>query len=163
MELAAPLHQERGIGHVLGEGVLEHVGQLGEEPALVDQLERGQLAQEPVGPLADLGEAVDEAAREFATDDRGELERALGGLGQTVDPRGDDVLDRARNGDLAHGPGELVARPHPSQRPTLFQRLDQLLDVERIALRLAADQPAQRVGQGVGGQHGGHHACAVLG
>ena len=46
VQLLAPLDEERGVGHVLGQRVLEHVGQLGVEAALVDQLERRELAQQ---------------------------------------------------------------------------------------------------------------------
>ena len=37
------LHQQRGVGHVVGEGVFEHVGEFGEVRLLVDQLEGAQL------------------------------------------------------------------------------------------------------------------------
>ena len=54
VELAAPLHEQRGVGHVLGQRVLERVGQLGKPAPLVDELERAQLAQRAVGTLPDL-------------------------------------------------------------------------------------------------------------
>src|SRR5207245_5862526 len=103
-----PLHQERGVGDVVRQRVLEHVGELGIEVALEDQLERGQLAQKALGTLPHLREAVDEAARELATDDGRELKRSLGRFGETIDPRGDDVLDGSGNDNLAEGARELL-------------------------------------------------------
>jgi hypothetical protein len=89
----------------------------------VDQLERGQLAQESVGSLTDLGKAIDQAARELATDYRSKLERSFGRLGETVDPRCDDILDRLGNGDLADGSGQLIRVPTRRSAPLLLQRL----------------------------------------
>ena len=100
VQLPAPLDEEGGVGHVLGERVLEHVGQLGEAAALVDQLERAELPEEVVGPLPDLGQAVDQAPGELAPDHRGELERRLGASAQPVDAGRDHVLDRSGTVDL---------------------------------------------------------------
>ena len=47
VELLPPLDEERSIGHVLSQGVLEHVGELGEEPPLKDQLERRHTLGRP--------------------------------------------------------------------------------------------------------------------
>jgi hypothetical protein len=163
VQLLAPLDEERGIGHVLRERMLEHVGQLGEAPALEDQLQRGQLAQALLGALADLGEPVDQSAGELAPDRRRELERPLGRLGEAVDARSNHVLDGARHRDLAHRPGQLEPARRPAQRAALLERLDQLLHVEGVALGLLGDQGAHLGGQGPGSEHGGGHARAVLG
>ena len=45
VQLLAPLHEERVVGHVMGEGVLEHIGQLREERLFVDQLDRLELSE----------------------------------------------------------------------------------------------------------------------
>ena len=117
MQLPAPLDEEGVVGHVLGERVLEHVGQLGEEPALEDQLERGELPEEVVTALPDLREALHQTPRELTADHRGELERSLGGLGEAVDAGGDHVLDRARNGQRGQRSRQSEAPLHAADRP----------------------------------------------
>jgi hypothetical protein len=121
VQLLAPLHEEGRVRHVLGQGVLEHVRELGEAPALEDQLERGELAQEVLGPLPDLGEAVHEPPGELAPDHGRELERPLGRLRESVDTRGDHVLDGAGNVHLGNRPGQVEPAVHPPQGPALFQ------------------------------------------
>jgi hypothetical protein len=79
---------------------------------------------------ADLCEAPEQAASELAPDDRGHLERALGVVGQTVDARGDDVLDGVGDVDAVDA--------------RLAKRADHLLHEERVALRLPRDQPDER-------------------
>jgi hypothetical protein len=112
----------------------------------VDQLERGQLLQEVAGALADLAEAIDQPPRELPADDRGELQGALGRLGQAVDARRDHVVNRARDGQLADRGGELE-RPSAGAARRFLQRLGELLDVERVALGPADDERAQLLGQ----------------
>ena len=73
VKLAAPLDQQRAVCHVLGERVLEHVGELGVAPPFVDELEHGQLAQALLGAVANVSEAVDEPARELAAHHRSDL------------------------------------------------------------------------------------------
>ena len=121
VQLPASLHEEGGVGHVLGQRVLEHVRQLGEAPALVDQLERGELAEEVLGPLPDPGEAVHEATGELPSDHRRELERPLGRLRQPVDARGDHVLDGGGNVDLGHRPGQVEPAVRPPQGTAFLQ------------------------------------------
>jgi hypothetical protein len=121
VQVLAPLHEQRVVGDVLRERVLEHVRQLGVETSLVDQLERGQLAEELLGALADLREAIDEAPRELAADHRGELERPLRRLLQAVDARGDDVVDRAGDRQLVEGRRDLEPPAGAAKGATLLQ------------------------------------------
>ena len=56
VELPPSLDQERRVGHVVGQGVGEHVGHFREQRLLPDQLDGGQLAQHRIELSADLGE-----------------------------------------------------------------------------------------------------------
>ena len=60
-----PLHEHRVVGDVVGQRVLEHVGELGEERLLVDQLERLELAQEVFRSTADIGDPLEQATGEL--------------------------------------------------------------------------------------------------
>ena len=162
VEIAPPLHEQRFVGDVLGQGVLEHVRQLGVQVALEDELERGQLAEELGTALSDLGEAIHQAARELTPDHGGELQRPLGGLGEAVDAGGDDVVDRPGHRERGEGTGEDQVPPVPAQDAALLQRLGQLLDVEGVALGLGADHRPQRLGKIVGGENRGGHPRAVV-
>ena len=97
VQLAAPLDEQRGVGDVLGQRVLEHVGQLGEHAAARGSARARSARAGSRRCAPELGEAVDKAPGELAADHRGELERALGRLGEPVDARGDHVLDRSRD------------------------------------------------------------------
>jgi len=66
------------------EGVLEHVGQLRIEGALVDQLDSLQLPQILLEVSGQIGRAFQEAQGEFAADHRGGLDGSPGPLRQAV-------------------------------------------------------------------------------
>jgi hypothetical protein len=136
VQLPPALDEERLVGHVMRQGVREHVRQLREQRFLPDQLDGGQLARRRVGLGAHLGEPSEQPARELAPDDRGHLERALRPVRETVDASGDDVLDRSGNVDLFDGGDEDEATVRLPHRSRLAKRSDDLLDKERIALSL---------------------------
>ena len=48
MERAPPLQQETAVGHLVGEGVLEGVRELGEEARLVEELGRLEVREPAV-------------------------------------------------------------------------------------------------------------------
>src|SRR6266508_2263837 len=58
-----------------------------------EELQRRELAQEVLVPIAELGQVVDEAPRELAPDHGGQLQRALGGVRQPVDAGRDHVRE----------------------------------------------------------------------
>ena len=63
MQLLAPPYQQGVVGHVLDEGVLEHIRQFGEETPLVDQFERLEFLE--------IGLGVGRAARRGGRGDDG--------------------------------------------------------------------------------------------
>ena len=162
MQLLASLPQKRVVGDLMGQGMLEHVRELGEERLLVDQLDGLQIPQELLRALADVADPVKEAPGELAPDDRRELERLLGGVGEPVDARHDDVLNRVGDDDLVEAGAEHVAVIHAPNGAKLLQRLDDLLNKERIALRLPHDEGPQVLRQIARAERGVRHLYAVL-
>jgi hypothetical protein len=47
VERPAPLEEQRGVGHVVGEGMLEGVREIGEQAALVEELRRLEMLESP--------------------------------------------------------------------------------------------------------------------
>ena len=146
----------------MGQRVLEHVGQLGEEGLFIDQLDGLQLGQEVLGPPVQVGDAIEESPRELAADDGRELQRLLRRVGQPIDARHDDVLDRVGDDDLVEMSGQDIASAVPTDDAHLLQRLHDLFDEERIAFGLPDDQMLEILGQAVGVEHGLGHGHAGL-
>jgi hypothetical protein len=80
VQLPPALDQERVVGHVVGQRVLEHVGQLGKDALLIDQLDGLQLAEEFLRAAAHVRDPLEQPAGKFPSDDRRELERLLRGV-----------------------------------------------------------------------------------
>ena len=93
--------QQRVVGHVLGQGVLEHVGQLGNALRLVDQLDGLELAQEP-RRWALRRPRGGRASRRVNSRPITEASCSvlLGRLVQPVDAGHDHVLDRVGDDDV---------------------------------------------------------------
>ena len=125
--------QERRLGDVLGEGMLEDVHGVVAGRALEDALLARQVAEVRLDRPGAVPERREEARGEFPAKDGGGLEGALRLLGEPVDARGEDPVHGVRDGQVraealvAHGPG-------------------QLLEEKRIALRLVEDHAGQRLG-----------------
>ena len=163
MEVLAPLDEERVVGDVVSERVLEHVRQLGEQALLVDELDSLELAQELLVLTPDVADTVEEAARELPADHRRELERLLGRFRQSIDARHDDVLDRVGNDDALEQGGEDVAAALQPDGADLLERLHDFFDEEGIALGLLGDESLERVGETLGRKHAPSHLGAGLG
>ena len=163
VQLFASVQKERVIGNLMGQRVLEHIGQFGKECLLVDQLDGLQIPQELLRSLTEVSDPVEEAAGELAPDDRGELQRLLGRIRKPVDPRHDDVLNRVGNDDLVETLCEDVTIVRAPNGPDLLQRLDDLLDKKGIALRLPDDEGPQILRKAVRSQDGVRHVHAVFG
>ena len=120
------------------ERVLEHVGQLGKELLLVDELDGFELPQEIVGALTAISASRSSRRR---VNSRPITEASwsvfFGRLVQPIDAGHDHVLDRVGDDDLVEPPGQHVAARRSGERRRLLQRLDDLLDEERVALGLA--------------------------
>ena len=138
-----PAPREEGlVRDVLDDGVLE--GQLGlrERAGLVHQLQLLQCRE----VNAHLDERIrdrGEQGRAEAAPDRGRvLQSRLDLLGQPVDPRAHDVLDRGRevDGHVPDPPDTILAPDHDAP---LQQRRRDLLDGKRVAFGLLEDAAEQ--------------------
>ena len=136
VELAPATAEETGVRHLLDEYMVE--GELGLVVVrnAIEELSLKELVQD-LRLFAGDGLDRDEQRHAKATpDDRGGLENGGGALRQKVDPRCERALERRRDGRfvprLRHPPGAVVAR----ERACLLQRLDDLLDEERVPARL---------------------------
>src|SRR5258705_486628 len=146
------------VGDFLGERMLEGVLDLGEEHLLEDQIASAERAngvfQLRLGNLAD---PLEDRLREALADDRRGLQKAPLALGKPIDARRQQRLDRRRYAELGDGPDQPI-RPAPAlQAAPLDQRLDDLLDEERIAAGVVLHElgetaearvPAGRAGSG---------------
>src|SRR5215813_5721540 len=115
MQPAPSFLQEARLGHLVGQGVLERVLVLWEEPRLVEEpshLEpRKPRAQLLVGGLADFSEQCN---RDVPTDHGRRLEEPLLLRLEPVDPRGEQRLHRYRDVNITdirrEAVGTLLAR-----------------------------------------------------
>jgi hypothetical protein len=163
VELLATLDEKAVVRHVLDDRVLEDVRRLGQESLLIDDLERFQLAQQTIELTGEPGDALQQALEELATDDRRELHRALAVLAQAVQAGHDDALDGVRDadGDALH---HLIAIALAAQDAEIEERLRDLLDEERHALRLVEERRAKLGREAGGPEHAPRHLdCLGLG
>ena len=94
-----PLLQETAVGHLVGEGVLEGVLELGEEAGLVEELGGLQVAEAAAQLLlGQLRDGLQEGEGHLGADDGRGLEEPLLLGRQAVDARRQDGLHRG--GDL---------------------------------------------------------------
>ena len=124
VQRAARPRQEAVVGHFLREGVLDDVDRV-LAGTLVQELEPPQLLDGGLEARRVVPHAAEQAARRLATDHGRRLQEALGAGGQAIDPRHDDAVD---------GVGD-----DPGLRSVLDDRARQLLQEERVALRLGQD------------------------
>ena len=64
--ISTPLHREALIGDILDHSVLEDIRRLGEEPLLVDDLQRLQLAEQPLQLAGEPGDPLQEMHQKLA-------------------------------------------------------------------------------------------------
>ena len=142
VEPAALAVQQRAVGDLVGEGVLERVLEVGEEARLVQELGGLQVGQRPAQRfLRDVLERLEEGEGHVLADDRGRLEQALLAVGQAIEARGENGLHRRRHLDARWRPRRAVLPPLALERAGLDQRPRALLQEEGVAVR-ALDQEA---------------------
>ena len=121
MQLSASLQEQRAVGDLLGQGVLEGVGRLRQAGLLVDEFGGGQPREALVDGGRVFGNSIQQPAAEISPDDGGELKRRLRRLRQAVDACRDHALDGVRNDDGIQGRREDQAIAGGRHRPDFGQ------------------------------------------
>jgi hypothetical protein len=103
--------------------------------------------QQVIEPIGHARDAIQQAHQELTPDDGGELHRALTLVSEPVEARHDDALDRVRHIDFRHRAGEDQLVVLQAQHAEVEQRLGDLLDEQRDALRLLEQRGLQLAGQ----------------
>ena len=136
VEGAPPVLEQAAVGDLVGEGVLERVFDVGEEPRLVEEL-RGLEGRQtlPEGVLGGLRDGLEKGDGHVLPDDRGHLEKAPCLGRQLVDACGQDRFDRGRHLDRLDRSSQVTRPPLAPQDVGIHQRLHGLLQEERIPLR----------------------------
>ena len=150
MECPSLFLEEAAVGHLLGEGMLEGVDQLGEQARLVQELgvlEMGETQAERL--FRQLHHGLEEGQGDLCTHNRCGLEQALLLWGQAVDTRCQDGLHGGWHlqgwEGLCHAIGPGLAH----QGSGLHQRPHALLQEEGIALGALDQQLGERCQAGV--------------
>ena len=118
--------------------------------ALVDEFETAQLAQLVVNRPSALPYRLQQAQREFPADHRGNLEKSLSLLRQSVDPRHHDIMDRVRHHQVR------------SQVPRFSCVQCQLFQKKRVAIGLGNNFLGYQVDQMLCPEHRADHLHAVV-
>jgi hypothetical protein len=109
MVLLARAAQQRLIGRVLDQGMLEEVHRLRRQPPLVQELCLYQLVQPPLqGLFVPRGDGVQQGIGKLAPQRRPQLRQALHRR-QAIQPRHQRVVQRGRNRQRREGTREFVA------------------------------------------------------
>ena len=140
MQHPPPLLQQAAVGHLLRQGVLEGVDQLGEQTRLVQELGVLEMREAQAERLfGQLRHGLEEGQRDLRPNDRRGLEQALLLRRQAVDARRQDGLHGGRHLHGRQGVRHAIGPRLAHQHPGLHQRPHALLQEEGIALR-ALDQ-----------------------
>ena len=136
MVLLAGALQQRLVGRVLDQRMLEAVRRLRRQPLLVQELRLHQLVQSPVqGVLVPRGDGLQQFIGKLAPQRRPELRQALHRR-QAIQPRHQRVVQRGGNRQRGQGPGQLVALLPLLEQPGLQHHLGQLFDKQRHPIGL---------------------------
>jgi hypothetical protein len=136
MQCPSPFLEQRFVGHLLGEGVLEGVLPLGEEARLVEELgplELGQIAVQRL--LREVGDGLEQGQGHLVADDRGRLEEVFALRRQAVDPCRQHGLDGGRHLNAREVTGQPVGPRRADQHLGLHQRPHRFLQKEWVARR----------------------------
>ncbi|MNT02603.1 hypothetical protein D3C72_1371070 [compost metagenome] len=155
MQRTTPLAQQRAVGHLLGQRVLEGVLHLRKRWLLVDEFPGLQPRQQALRCVFGLlDDAREQAPGKCLADYRQGLQQRFLGRLQAVDAGGEHPLHGGR--DVQHGRDllETVMPALAAQHLPLDQRLHHFLDEERIAFGLLQDQVLERGESGGVAQQG---------
>ena len=143
--------EQRRVGDVLDERVLEEVPRARGPASLVNQLGGGELRERAQQRrLVHQGHRLDQLVRELAAEDRAELGHLARGA-EAIESGHERVLQCGRNRQRREGPGQHVAVRFLAQQPRFQDHLEQLFDEERHPVGLGDHLP----------QHLGRKALAL--
>ena len=141
MQCTAPLAQQRAVGHLLGQPMLEAVLHFRKRRLLVDELPGLQPRQQALQRIfGQQGDARQQAPRKCLADHRQGLQQRLLGRLQAVDAGGDHPLHGGRDVQRGRDLLEPVMPALAAQHLFLDQRLHHFFDEERVAFGLRQDQ-----------------------
>src|SRR3990172_666671 len=144
VEGPAPLLEQAPVGHLVGEGVLEGVLEVGKEARLVEELARLEMAETPAKLLLrKLGDHLEEGKRYILAHDRGSLEQPLVLGRQAIDPGRKDRLDRGRHLDRGKRGSQREGASLPAEDSRLRQGPNALLQEEGIPPGAIDQKPLQ--------------------
>src|SRR6266487_5862340 len=134
MQGAPPLLEQRLIGDLLSQGVLEGILDVGKEARLVEELGGLQMGESQTERrLRRLGNGLEERQRHLGADDGGGLQELFLLRWQPVDTRRQDRLDRRGHLQALEGVAETIGTWLPDQHAGLDQGAHALLQKEGIA------------------------------
>jgi hypothetical protein len=135
MQRAPPLLEQRLVGHLLGEGVLEGVLDVGEQARLIEELRRLEVSQTTIQRLVgQVRNGLEQRQRHLGTHHRRRLQETLLLGWQSVDTRCQDRLYGGWDLDGRQGLGQVIGPWLPDEPSRLHQRADALFQKERITL-----------------------------
>jgi hypothetical protein len=145
MQRPPPLQQEAAVRDLMGEGVLEGVLVLGEEPCLVEELgalQGGQVMLEH--RLRHVGNRVQQRPGHLHANDGRRLQQALLLGWQPVDTRRQHGLHGGGDLDTRQSPPQAIGPALADEHPRLGQGAHALLQEEGIALGARNEQVGER-------------------
>ena len=147
------------VGDLLRQRMLERVHGVGVELLLIQELRGDQRPQSRLElAVAEHGRSLQNRLGELPSDHRGALQQALLALGEPVDPRREDSVDRRRDRGVVNRAYEPVGAALTGEVARFHERAYDLLDEERVASGPLGDQGGQTVqrrvaAEQVGEQH----------
>jgi hypothetical protein len=143
--------------------VAEGVGDVREQPRLVQEFARPQVGQRAMQLFRrQLGHGLEQREGHLLTDHGGKLQRRLLSRAEPVDARGDDRGNARRNFDLVRPPSQAVGAARAREHARVHEATHALLEEQRIAVarleqalpelreigRVAKQAQEQRLGAG---------------
>ena len=163
MQLLAALLEDRVVGDLLRERVLEDILDVGDRRLLVDELAKLEVGEETLELLVRVsGDGPGETEDELPAEDGKSLQERLLVVAQPVDTRGEDGLHGRRNAQRRKRLDQLDRPLRSLQGAFVEQRLNRLLHEERGASGGLDDELLERQ-QAVGlSKHGRQHLIGIV-
>jgi hypothetical protein len=164
MECPPPLLEQRLIGHLLGEGVLEGVLYIGEEARLVEKLSRLQMGEAQAERLLrHVGYGLQEREGHLRANDRGGLQELFFLRWQPVDARRQDRLHCGRHLDTQQCHGQAIHPRLADQHLRFPQRAHALFQEERVPLGALDQALCERCETRIVPEEALQHGCGASG